>query len=102
MTASVLKVRSIAVTRLFSGKDEVQVQANHADDLKNGACSRARLMPPEGGFFLQVVSLHSSRVDETAALAAVFFQQLDVGNRHAAVHRFAHVVDGEQGDLDSR
>ena len=30
----------------------------------------------------------------------MFFQQLHVGNRHAPVNGFAHVVDGEQGDLD--
>jgi len=29
----------------------------------------------------------------------MLFQQLDIGDRHAAVHGFAHVVDGEQGDL---
>ena len=29
----------------------------------------------------------------------MFFQQLHVGDRHAAVHGFAHIVDGEQGDL---
>ena len=27
------------------------------------------------------------------------FQQAHVGDGHAAVHRFAHVVDGEHGDL---
>jgi hypothetical protein len=32
-------------------------------------------------------------------LAAVLFQQLHVGDRHAAVHGFAHVVNGHQGDL---
>ncbi len=36
---------------------------------------------------------------ETAALAPVFFQQAHVGDGHAAVHGFAHVVDGEQGHL---
>jgi hypothetical protein len=29
----------------------------------------------------------------------VFFQQAHVGDGHAAVHGFAHVVDGEQGHL---
>jgi hypothetical protein len=29
----------------------------------------------------------------------VFLQQRHVGDGHAAVHGFAHVVDGEQGDL---
>jgi len=29
----------------------------------------------------------------------MLFQQLHVGDRHAAVHGFAHIVDGEQGDL---
>ena len=37
--------------------------------------------------------------NEAARLAAMLFQQLHVGDRHAAVHGFAHVVDGEQGDL---
>jgi hypothetical protein len=30
----------------------------------------------------------------------MFLQQLDVRHRHAAVHRLAHVVDGQQRDLD--
>ena len=29
----------------------------------------------------------------------MLLQQLDVVHRHAAIHRFAHVVNGEQGDL---
>ena len=37
-----------------------------------------------------------------AALAPVLFQQLHVRDDHAAVDRFAHVVDGEQGDLHGR
>ena len=32
-------------------------------------------------------------------LAAMLFQQLHVGDGHATVHGFAHVVDGQQGDL---
>lgn len=31
----------------------------------------------------------------------MFFQQLDVADGHATVNGFAHVVDGEQGDLHS-
>ena len=31
----------------------------------------------------------------------MLFQQLHVGDDHAAVYRFAHVVDGEQGDQES-
>ena len=34
-----------------------------------------------------------------AALAAVLFQHLHIGDGHAAVDGLAHVVDGEQGDL---
>ena len=37
--------------------------------------------------------------DETARLPPMLLQQPDVRHRHAAVHRLAHVVDGEQGDL---
>jgi len=37
--------------------------------------------------------------DEAAALAAVLFAQLHRLDRHAAVGRLAHVVDGEQADL---
>ena len=37
--------------------------------------------------------------NEATRLAAMLFQQLHVGDRHAAVYRFAHVVNGEQGDL---
>ena len=33
-------------------------------------------------------------------LATYFFQQLDIGDRHAPIHRLAHVIDGQQGDLD--
>ena len=29
----------------------------------------------------------------------MLFQQLHVGDRHASVHGFAHVINGEQGDL---
>jgi hypothetical protein len=29
----------------------------------------------------------------------MLFQQLDTGHGHAPVHGFAHVIDGEQGDL---
>jgi hypothetical protein len=36
---------------------------------------------------------------EAAALAPMFLQQAHVGDGHAAVHGFAHVVDGEQGHL---
>lgn len=36
---------------------------------------------------------------KAAGFAAVLFQQLDIGDGHAPVHGFAHVVDGEQGDL---
>ena len=32
-------------------------------------------------------------------LTALLLQQLHIGDGHAAVRRFAHVVDGEQGDL---
>jgi len=31
--------------------------------------------------------------------ATGFFQQLHVTDGHAAVHRFTHVVDGQEGDL---
>jgi len=34
-----------------------------------------------------------------AGLAAGFFQQLHVTDGHAAVCGFAHVVDGQEGDL---
>ena len=34
-------------------------------------------------------------------LAAVLFQQLDVGDDHAAIDRLAHVVDGEQAEAKS-
>jgi len=34
-------------------------------------------------------------------LASVLFQQAHVGDDHAAVRRFAHVINGEQADLDS-
>ncbi len=37
-----------------------------------------------------------------AALAPVLFQQLHIGDDHAAVGGFAHVVDGEQSDLHGR
>ena len=29
----------------------------------------------------------------------MLFQQLHVGDRHASVYGFAHVINGEQGDL---
>ena len=29
----------------------------------------------------------------------MLFQQLHVGDRHASVHGFTHVINGEQGDL---
>jgi hypothetical protein len=32
----------------------------------------------------------------------MLFQQRDAVHGHAAVHGFAHVVNGEQGDLDGR
>ena len=31
----------------------------------------------------------------------MFLQQLDIGHCHAAVHGFAHVINGEQGHLHS-
>ena len=30
----------------------------------------------------------------------MFFEQLDIGDGHAAIDRLEHVVDGEEGDLD--
>ena len=33
-------------------------------------------------------------------LAPVLFQQLHVGDGHAPVHGFAHVIDGQQDDLN--
>ena len=33
-------------------------------------------------------------------LAAVLFQQLHIGDGHAPVDGFAHVVNGQQGELD--
>jgi hypothetical protein len=32
----------------------------------------------------------------------MLFQQLHIGDGHAAVYGFAHVVDGEQGDLHAK
>ncbi len=29
----------------------------------------------------------------------MLFQQMHIGHRHATVHRFAHVIDGQQGHL---
>ena len=37
--------------------------------------------------------------NEAARLTAMLFQQLHVSDGHAPVYGFAHVVDGEQGDL---
>ena len=34
----------------------------------------------------------------TARFAAMLFQQLHIGDRHAAVHGFAHVVNGQKGE----
>ncbi len=42
-------------------------------------------------------SLHRHKA---AALAAVLFQKPHIGDGHAAVHGFAHVMNREQGDLD--
>ena len=39
-------------------------------------------------------------MDKIPRLAPVLLQQLHVGHRHTSVNGFAHVVDGEQGDLD--
>ena len=33
-------------------------------------------------------------------LAPMLLQQPDIGHGHAAVHGFAHVVDGEEADLN--
>ncbi len=41
-----------------------------------------------------------SRAYKTPRLAPVLFQQLHIGHRHGPVNSFAHIVDGEQGDLD--
>ena len=38
--------------------------------------------------------------NERARLAAMLFKQLHIGDDHAPVDGFAHVVDGQQGDLD--
>jgi len=48
---------------------------------------------------LKINDLRASH--EAATLTAMFFQQADIGDGHAAVHGFAHVVDGEQGHLHS-
>ena len=40
--------------------------------------------------------------DEVARLAALLLQQPHACDRHAAVHRLAHVVDRQQCDLHSR
>ena len=36
---------------------------------------------------------------KTPRLPTVLFQQLHIGDGHAPVHGFAHVVNGEQGHL---
>ncbi len=35
-------------------------------------------------------------------LAPLLFQQAHIGDGHASVRGFAHIVDGEQGDLHGR
>src|SRR5258706_5466411 len=40
--------------------------------------------------------------NESAALAAAFFDQADFADGHFAVDGFAHIVDGEPGDRDRR
>ena len=45
-------------------------------------------------------SLCKSNTYKTPRLAPVLLQQLHVGDAHAPVNGFAHVIDGEQGDLD--
>ncbi len=55
--------------------------------------SHLRLFLSAGFLFLQ---------NPVAALAAVLFQQTDVGHAHSAVYSFKHVVDGQKADLDSR
>ena len=47
----------------------------------------------------RLTSLRLLLSNEATRLAAVLFQELHIGDRHAPVHGFAHVVDGEQGDL---
>jgi hypothetical protein len=38
---------------------------------------------------------------KTPRFATMLFQQLHIGDGHAPVHGFAHVVNGEQGDWGS-
>ena len=44
-------------------------------------------------------SLPSLPRHEAPTLAPMLFQQRDAGHGHAPVYRFAHVINGEQGDL---
>ena len=49
---------------------------------------------PRAGFWYRW-----SRAVQRRPVAAGFFQQAHVGDGHAAVHGFAHVINREQGDL---
>ncbi len=67
----------------------------HAPDCRNSGMSL------RAGRFRRVSALagRSDRGDPVARLAAVLFEQAHAVDDHAAVHRLAHVVDGEQADL---